>query len=480
MVIYFLVCGIIGGVASYFERRNYRGLEKYYQIIDAVNSVFMGDLLINIDSGKAEWIKVPDRVKKRLGSYQSAEKIIESIVEVYVQDEYKEEYLHFTDIRTMSERLKKENVLEYTYQDNYGAWINTLIVLQQTNRDGDITSVLYLIRNVTEEMKKEKEYQKRLKVAGDAKTNFLRRMSHDIRTPINGIRGIIEIADRNPDDLKLQKEYRDKIKTAAGFLLDLVNSILDMSKLESGEIKLEHKPFNLHKLLQRNNEITIMQCKDCGINYHVVMNDNTNIDLIGSPLHLQQVLMNLASNAVKYNKENGEIFVGAREVSSTKNTVEYEFLCQDTGIGMSEEFQKHLFEPFTQENADARTKYAGTGLGMAITKELVDLLGGRIEVESKIGEGTKFLVYIPFEIDPSPKGEVTVQEQKEYSIEGMKILLVEDNDLNMEVAQYLLEERGAIITKAWNGQEAVTLFSKSKAGEYDVILMDIMMPVMGG
>lgn len=480
MVAYFLFCGIIGGIASYFERKNYKRLEKYYQIIDAVNSVFMGDLLINIDKGKAEWIKVPDRVKQRLKDYQSAEKIIENIAEVYVQEEYREEYLHFADIHTMSKRLKKEEILDYTYQDNYGAWINTLIVPQQANSEGNITSVLYLIRNVTEEMKKEKEYQKQLKVAGDTKTNFLRRMSHDIRTPINGIRGMIEIADHNPGDLKLQKEYRDKIKTAAGFLLDLVNSILDMSKLESGEIKLEHKPFNLHKLLQRNNEITIMQCKDCGINYHVIMNDNTNIHLIGSPLHLQQVLMNLASNAVKYNKENGEIFVGAREVSSTKNTVEYEFLCQDTGIGMSEEFQKHLFEPFTQENADARTKYAGTGLGMAITKELVDLLGGRIEVESKIGEGTKFLVYIPFEIDPCPKEEVAAQEQKEYSIEGMKILLVEDNDLNMEVAQYLLEERGAIITKAWNGQEAVTFFSKSKAGEYDVILMDIMMPVIGG
>ena len=480
MVVYFLFCGVVGGIASYFERKNYKGLEKYYQIIDAVNSVFMGDLLINIDKGKAEWIKVPDRVKQRLGNYQSAEKIIENIAEVYVQEEYKEEYLHFADIHTMSERLKKENILDYTYQDNYGAWINTLIVPQQTNRDGDITSVLYLIRNVTEEMKKEKEYQKRLKVAGDAKTNFLRRMSHDIRTPINGIRGIIEIADHNPNNLELQKEYRDKIKTATGFLLDLVNSILDMSKLESGEITLEHKPFNLHKLLKRNNEITIMQCKDCGINYHVVMNRNTHIDLIGSPLHLQQVLMNLANNAVKYNKKDGEIFVGAREISSTENTVEYEFLCQDTGIGMSEEFQKHLFEPFTQENADARTKYAGTGLGMTITKELVDLLGGTIEVESKVGEGTKFLVRIPFEIDPCPKKEIEVEEQKEYSIEGTKILLVEDNDLNMEVAQYLLEEKGAIITKAWNGQEAVNFFAKSKPGEYDVILTDIMMPVMGG
>lgn len=480
MVAYFLLCGIIGGIASYFERKNYKNLNKYYRIIDAVSSVFLGNLLVNLETGKAEWIKIPDDIKKRLINYQRADEILKNISQEYVSDLHREEYLQFTNIDTVRERLEQEGILDYTYQDKEEEWVNVLIVPQKRDKENHVAAVLYLIRNVTEEMKKEKEYQKKLKVAGDAKTNFLRRMSHDIRTPINGIRGIIEIADHNPDDLKLQKEYRDKIKTATGFLLDLVNSILDMSKLESGEIKLEHKPFNLHKLLQRNNEITIMQCKDCGINYHVKMNKNTHLDLIGSPLHLQQVLMNLASNAVKYNKKDGEIFVGAREVSCTEDTVEYEFLCQDTGIGMSEEFQKHLFEPFTQENTDARTKYAGTGLGMAITKELVDLQGGRIEVESKIGEGTKFLVYLTFEIDHSPKKEIEVEEKKEYSIAGLKILLVEDNDLNMEVAQYLLEEKGAVITKAWNGQEAIELFSVSDVGEYDVILMDIMMPVMGG
>ena len=480
MVAYFLLCGIIGGIASYFERKNYKNLNKYYRIIDAVSSVFLGNLLVNLETGKAEWIKIPDDIKKRLINYQRADEILKNISQEYVSDLHREEYLQFTNIDTVRERLEQEGILDYTYQDKEEEWVNVLIVPQKRDKENHVTAVLYLIRNVTEEMKKEKEYQKKLKVAGDAKTNFLRRMSHDIRTPINGIRGIIEIADHNPDDLKLQKEYRDKIKTATGFLLDLVNSILDMSKLESGEIKLEHKPFNLHKLLQRNNEITIMQCKDCGINYHVKMNKNMHLDLIGSPLHLQQVLMNLASNAVKYNKKDGEIFVGAREVSCTEDTVEYEFLCQDTGIGMSEEFQKHLFEPFTQENTDARTKYAGTGLGMAITKELVDLQGGRIEVESKMGEGTKFLVYLTFEIDHSPKKEVEVEEKKEYSIAGLKILLVEDNDLNMEVAQYLLEEKGAVITKAWNGQEAIELFSASDVGEYDVILMDIMMPVMGG
>lgn len=480
MVAYFLLCGGIGGIASYFERKNYKNLNKYYRIIDAVSSVFMGNLLVNIDSGKAEWIKIPSEIKKNLQNYQTADEILGNVAEVYIGDSYQKEFLDFVNIHTVRERLKREKILDYTYQDKERDWVHILIVPQRKDQDNKVTDVLYLIRNVTVEMKREKEYQTQLKVAGDAKTNFLRRMSHDIRTPINGIRGIVEIADHNPNDLQMQKECRDKIWTASGYLLDLVNSILDMSKLESGEIKLEHKSFNLHQLLKRTNEITMMQCKDCGITYHIKKNQNVHTDLIGSPLHLQQVLMNLASNAVKYNKENGAIFVGAREISSTENTVEYEFLCQDTGIGMSEEFQKHLFEPFTQENADARTKYAGTGLGMAITKELVDLLGGTIEVESKTGEGTKFLVHLTFEIDPCPKEERDIEEQKEYSVEGLKVLLVEDNDLNMEVAEYLLKERGMIITKAWNGQEAVNLFSKAKSGEYDLILMDIMMPVMGG
>lgn len=480
MVIYFLICGIIGGIASYFERKNYKNLDKYYRIIDAVSSVFMGNLLINLDTAKAEWIKIPDNLKKSLQNSQRADKILKSISEEYVSEFYREEYMHFTELSTIRERMKQENILDYTYQDKENEWVNILIVPQEADKEGKVISVLYLIRNVTEEMKKEKEYQEQLTVAGNAKTNFLRRMSHDIRTPINGIRGVVEIANHNPNDVQMQKECRDKIWTASGYLLDLVNSILDMSKLESGEIKLEHKPFNLHHLLKRTNEITVMQCKDCGLTYHVKKNPIGHTDLIGSPLHLQQVLMNLASNAVKYNKKGGEIFVGAREISSTENTVEYEFLCQDTGIGMSEEFQKHIFKPFTQENADARTKYAGTGLGMAITKELVELQGGTIEVESKIGEGTRFLVHLSFDIDPCPPKEKVVEEPKHYSVEGLKVLLVEDNDLNMEVAKYLLEERGMIITKAWNGQEAVQLFSKAKPGEYDLILMDIMMPVMGG
>ncbi|MBU5478403.1 response regulator [Eubacterium sp. MSJ-13] len=329
-------------------------------------------------------------------------------------------------------------------------------------------------------MKKEKDYQKQLKLADEAKTNFLRRMSHDIRTPINGIRGIIEIANHNKEDLEKQQEYRDKIKTASGYLLDLINNVLDMSKLESSDIKLEHKPFNIREILHKSNEIIIMQCNECGITYNIEEGRIDHSYLIGSPLHFQQVLMNIAGNAVKYNRENGSIFVRCTEISSDDKMAEFELVCRDTGIGMSEDFQKRIFEPFSQENENARTKYAGTGLGMAIAKELIELQGGSIELKSKEGDGTEFKIKISFEIDHLPVRKKNNQNKEKKTLEGTRILLTEDNDLNMEVAEFMLKNKGAEITKAWNGKEAVEIFKASQEGYFDVILMDIMMPVMGG
>ena len=390
-------------------------------------------------------------------------------------------YLEFTDINTVKERLKGKRFISYTYENVYNQWITISIIPQDIDESGDIKAVLYLASDVTDEMEKEKEYQKRLKLAGDAKTNFLRRMSHDIRTPINGIRGILQIAKNEPQNLEKQKEYREKIDVASGYLLDLVNNVLDMSKIESGEIKLEHKSFDLMELLNKTNDIIIMQCNECGIAYNIQGFDIPYRKLIGSPLHLQQILLNIGGNAVKYNTENGEIFVSCHMVSVNGDTVVYEFVCRDTGIGMSEEYKKHIFEPFTQENGAARTRYAGTGLGMSIVKELTELQGGTISFKSEQGKGSEFTVRLPFEVDNSAEqSETRGTENEEYSIDGFKILLAEDNDLNMEIAEHLLTERGAVVTKAHNGQEAVNEFLKSDEGYFNLILMDIMMPVMGG
>ena len=312
-----------------------------------------------------------------------------------------------------------------------------------------------------------------------AKTDFLRRMSHDVRTPINGIQGCVDIADRYPDNLKLQQEARTKIRTASGYLLNLVNDVLDMNKLESGNIELERKHFNLLEVLHNTNEITRMQANEAGVNYYVEDGEIIHTQLIGSPVHFEQILMNIGSNAVKYNHDGGSVTVSCREVSYTDTTAEYELTCTDTGIGMSEEFQKKAFEPFAQEGQSARTKYAGTGLGLAIARKLIELQGGTIFFESIQGKGTKFILRIPFEISAEEQEKKSHMYQN-CSVEGVQVLLVEDNELNMEIAEFLLKEEKMIVTKAWNGREAVEIFEDSEPGYFDVILMDLMMPQMGG
>ena len=316
-----------------------------------------------------------------------------------------------------------------------------------------------------------------------SKTDFLRRMSHDIRTPINGIRGMIEIAEHFTDDLQKQKECRDKVWEASGYLLSLVNNVLDMNKLESGAVVLTEMPFDLPQLLNEVNTVAEMQATEHGLYYDVDMEKQqiAHPYLIGSAPHLKQVLMNLASNAVKYNKENGRVTVWCRELSCDGKTAEFRFACKDTGIGMSKEFQKRAFEPFTQEGRDnARTHYDGTGLGLSIVQALVRQMGGSITFESEEGVGTSFLVTLPFQIDPNPQPKPKESVNEPIDLDGVRVLLAEDNDLNMEIATFFIEQHGAKVTTARNGREAVELFANAPQGTFDLILMDIMMPAMNG
>ena len=339
-----------------------------------------------------------------------------------------------------------------------------------------------------QEQEKDEKYKaellraaKKAEAANEAKTEFLQRMSHDIRTPINGICGMINVADHYADNMEKQTECRAKIKKTSHLLLELINEVLDMSKLESDEVVLEDIPFNLNSF---SEEIL-------GVNEHMAAEQNIRIiweekevthwNLIGSPVHVKRILMNILSNAVKYNKENGYVYIGCREIPSKQTAMTtLEFVCRDTGIGMTEAFQKRIFEPFAQEHAGSRTKFAGTGLGMPITKKLVEKMGGTISFESKEGTGTTFVIRIPFQIDADMKDRTETEEKTETSIQGLHVLLTEDNELNMEIAEFVLQNEGAVVTKAWNGQKAVDIFRKSRPGEFDAILMDIMMPVMNG
>ena len=348
-----------------------------------------------------------------------------------------------------------------------------------------LSIIYYLIAN--NNLAQLKEYQKQLyksmeqeKRANSAKTDFLRRMSHDIRTPINGIRGMVEISRHNIGNEAKQIECLNKIMDASGFLLNLVNSVLDMNKLESGEVKLEEKPFDIKEIIDAIIPMLEIRASDCGISIDWGESREEHIRVIGSPLHLQQILQNLISNAIKYNNENGKVKFERTIVSKDDKMVNVRFICEDTGIGMSKEFQKKAFEPFAQEDIPVRPKYTGTGLGLAIVKELVEQMNGTITFTSELGKGTKFIITIPFVLDTSEETAKITDNTSQYSINGAKILVVEDNAINMEIIEFLLENEGAIITKAINGKECVDIFNESEIGEFDIILMDIMMPVMNG
>ena len=339
-----------------------------------------------------------------------------------------------------------------------------------------------------QEQEKDEKYKaellraaKKAEAANEAKTEFLQRMSHDIRTPINGICGMINVADHYADNMEKQTECRAKIKKTSHLLLELINEVLDMSKLESDEVVLEEIPFNLNSIFEEILGVIEHMAAEQNIRILWEKKEVTHWNLIGSPVHVKRILMNILSNAVKYNKENGYVYISCREIPSKQTAMTtLEFVCRDTGIGMAEAFQKRIFEPFAQEHAGSRTKFAGTGLGMPITKKLVEKMGGTISFESKEGTGTTFVIRIPFQIDADMKDRNETEEKTETSIQGLHVLLTEDNELNMEIAEFVLQNEGAVVTKAWNGQKAVDIFRKNRPGEFDVILMDIMMPVMNG
>ena len=339
-----------------------------------------------------------------------------------------------------------------------------------------------------QEQEKDEKYKselliaaKKAEAANEAKTEFLQRMSHDIRTPINGICGLVNMADHYADDTEKQTEYRTKVKEASNLLLELVNEILDMSKLESGEVVLEEIPFNLSSISREVFIVIEQMAAEQNIRIMWEKKEITHRDLIGSPGYVKRVMMNILSNAVKYNRENGQIYISCMEIPSEQpEMTTMEFVCRDTGIGMTEEFQKCVFEPFAQEHTGSRAKFTGTGLGLSISRKLVEKMGGTITFESEKGVGTTFVIRVPFKIDLDADKREEQKDVSEKSIKGLHILLAEDNELNMEIAEFVLQNEGANVTKAWDGQEAVELFRNSEPGEFDVILMDIMMPVMNG
>jgi len=317
------------------------------------------------------------------------------------------------------------------------------------------------------------------KSANKAKSEFLAYMSHDIRTPINGIRGMTDIAIKHIDDKMRVSDCLGKIHESSEHLMNLLNDVLNMSRIESGRTEAEHTPFDVRGCFANCASIIEGQLITRDLELIREFEEPEHPFVIGDELHLRQIFINILGNAVKFTPDGGKIFFRGKEIQNEDNKSVFHFEVEDTGIGMKQEFLPHLFEPFMQEDNGARTTYKGTGLGMAITKKLMDLLEGTIQVESKINVGTKFILELPMEIDFNVKEEE--EEQKEdFKPDGMKVLLVEDNDLNLEIAEVILEEQGIVVEPVKNGLLAVEAFEKNPPGTYDIILMDIMMPVMDG
>lgn len=369
-----------------------------------------------------------------------------------------------------------------------GRWYTCSFIVEKKDKDGNITDVLMTISDIDEIKHKELEVKEKLKEAAEkanqanvAKTNFLRRMSHDIRTPLNGIVGMINLAQRYGNDKEKLCECKEKVLTSLDYLLSLINDILDMSKVESNALVLESKPFDLIETL--NSIIAIIETSANEHNIQFIGGKSLSYIphryFIGSQEYLNRLLMNIASNAIKYNKENGSITLYCKEISSNENMALMQFVCSDTGLGMSEEFQKHAFEPFACEGKATITRYSGTGLGLSIVKDIVDIMDGSIEMDSKENVGTTFVVTIPLQMDSNPKVKVQTNE-KELNLSGKKALLVEDNEINLEIATIMLQDLGLIVTPAQNGKEALDIFEQSDTHTFDYIFMDVMMPVMDG
>lgn len=361
----------------------------------------------------------------------------------------------------------------------YGGAMAAVVMMRRRAEHQHLTDLLQQERNYGDKLAKA---AREASSANSAKTEFLRRMSHDLRTPINGIRGMVEVGDANADNLQKQTECRSKIWTASGLLLDLANEALDMSRLESGQVDLELVPTNLVVLTREVRDILERQAEERLV---TIICDQQALDhpyARASVTHLKRLLVNIAGNAVKYNRRGGYVRLTCREVEPVDGVPVYEYTIADNGIGMSEEFQQHLYEPFTREEQQVEGASSGTGLGASIAKQLVELMGGTMSFTSALGQGTTFTIRLPLE--KCERSEIPqaarVGAGGSDALQGLRVLFVEDNDLNAEIAQFTLDRAGAIATHVKDGESAVETFAASAPHEYDVVLMDIMMPGIDG
>lgn len=462
----------------------------YNEIIHAIGSIYKS--IATIDLKKQTYTvlsyKSSDKKITETDFKGSMEQLKQHYIAKNSASPFVDEVLEFIDLDTIPERMKGKNILTLEMKGQNGKWHACSIIPQTYDKNHNLTNVLMTLSDIDDIKKRELEAKEKLKEAAIeakqanlAKTNFLRRISHDIRTPLNGIVGMINLSERYSNDTDKLYECKEKVLTSLDYLLSLINDILDMNKVESGTLVLENKPFNLIDIINKIIAIVETNCEQHNIQFFggKDMSKIIHRNFVGSGEYLNRLLMNIASNAIKYNREGGSVTLYCTELSSDDTHALYEFVCKDTGLGMSEEFQKHAFEPFTCEGKPTTTGYNGTGLGLSIVKDIVEMMHGTIQMESKENVGTTFRILLPLQIDPNPQIIKPIQT-KPLNLTNKKALLVEDNDINLEIATILLQDLGLDVSTARNGQEAIDQFKKSKLYTFDYIFMDIMMPVKDG
>ena len=459
------------------------------EIISSLATLYTMIVTGNVKTRIYEVIVGNEQIYKLSRQSGSWDDWVDVLLEMFVVPSMRAAMRDFLDPDTLAQRMRTTNTLVFEFLGLDGSWRLARYIAKTRDANGDLAEVLYVGRDITAEKRQEFEYQEKLRRSAEeaeranaSKTAFLRRMSHDIRTPLNGIIGMIQVADRyNGDPAKL-RECRSKVLHATDYLLDLVNNTLDISKMESGSLQLDNQPFDLAELLVKTMSVleTYSGENSVVLTGGVPESHFQHRYLIGSGVYLNRILMNLASNAIKYNRKNGTVDVLCNELRCDGDTAWFEFVCADTGLGMSEAFQKRAFEPFAQEGKETTTSYTGTGLGLSIVKDIVTLMGGTIELRSQENVGTTFIVKLPFAVDRAREQPAQQTQPENVDLHGRRMLVVEDNELNIEIAALLLEDEGILVTQARNGREALETFAASDPGWFDGILMDVMMPVMDG
>ena len=457
--------------------------KKQNEIISAIAKTFNAIYRVDIINDKIEEIASDDISRHLKKDVASASEQFNYVCDNLVAPEYRELVRPFMDISTLEERLKDEEFVTTEYKMNDGNWHRMRFVAKRKDASGRLTHVLCLIRIISDTKRTEENLYfeaEQAKKEVDMKTQFLKTMSHDIRTPLNGLIGMIKMADQYSDDVVMRSKLRNKAQQSLEYLVSLVNDILDMNKLQSGDLKDQQLTFDFINFLRELNHIYYDKAAEKGIKYDI---DWENVKfvhstLIDNPVYLGRALSNIASNAVKFSPSGSTITVwGNEEIIDDKHSL-YTLYCKDEGEGMTDEFIKHAFDMFSQQNQTSRTKYEGSGLGLAMSKKLIERMGGSIKLESKKGVGTTAIIKVPFELgDTDTVGSI---DYENVPTKGVHALLVDDNELNIEIAKFFLEDNGMEVTCAYDGKEAVDIFEKSEDSYFGVIYMDILMPNMNG